>query len=163
MIDQSVGNYDHEFNSLCILGRVYSQAGKVDDAIACYEEQIHIARRMDSVKKEIHALNHLADINEKAGKQQRSIKYHERSLEISRFSDDSHDEGEANRDYGHMLARAGDFSQAVKFAEAAQNVFGRIGDMSCAMMMAKLIEHFLNGKSFELEKIESNKQYWITE
>lgn len=62
-----------------------------------------------------------------------------------------------------MLARAGDFSRAISFAEAAQNAFERMGDMSCVMMMAKLIEHFLNGKCFGLEEIESNKQYWITE
>lgn len=137
-----MGIHRDEYTALCMLGNAYSESGQSQEALAYFQQEVELARMLQSPTKEIRALNYLADMYESLKDTQRSIEYHEKILKVSLTSIDPHDKGSAHREYALMLARAGNFDAAIQRAEAAQQVFEKMQDYSCIETSKMMIGYF---------------------
>jgi tetratricopeptide (TPR) repeat protein len=143
-VAQLTGNLGHEFKTLCKAGEAYAKAGKRDEVIKTFEDQVVIARSMEIVSEELHALKHLADLFIEEQDYERAKGYMEARVSISKPSRDKHDYPQSQFELSQFYANRGEYGQAIAQAETAANLFGHIPCPSHALEVRQQIHEWNN-------------------
>jgi class 3 adenylate cyclase/tetratricopeptide (TPR) repeat protein len=108
--------------ALRILGRVYGNLGRLDEAVQPWTRALNIYEELDDLAGQGAVTNNLAALGYWHGEWREARGYLERSLEISRRIGDSDGVAAATYNLGHLLCDQGRLDEAAELLQAALRI-----------------------------------------
>jgi tetratricopeptide (TPR) repeat protein len=110
------------------LGEIYKNLGQFEDAIACHEQALTIAREIGDRRGEGICLSKLGNVYISLRQIEQAMKLYQGSLAIAREIGDRAEEGPRLNALGIIYRLLGQIEQAIDLFEEALTIFREIGD-----------------------------------
>ena len=115
-------------NALMSLGDVYSQQGRWEEAIVCYNNALEIFRKLRHPHGEANALMSLGNVYSDIGRWEEAIANHKKALGIFRKLGDYHGEAKTLMGLGNVYFQQGRWEEAFACYNKALEIFRKLGD-----------------------------------
>ena len=126
-IFENIGDIQGIAATLHDLAFIYSNKGKVEDAILLYEKSLKIFESIEDIQGQAATLYCLASIHADAGEIDYAIALYEKSLKIFESIRDDQQQAFALVSLGHLLAyEKGDFVTALDYLHQSLEIFQHI-------------------------------------
>lgn len=126
--NEALDDHENEAALLGNLGTVYSDMGRVDEAIDCYEQSLVIHRELGDRQGEGYDLSSLGMVFADLGYVEEAVDYFKQALNVAREIGDRSGEGAELSSLGFAYARLGEIEEAIDSYEQALEIAREIED-----------------------------------